>query len=303
MAHLNLTATLEQAGIVPARETAKEIFAHCPNPDHDDKHPSWSINKTTGLHSCFSCHYRGTLTQLLVDLTGSAPEDLETTLHQQAFLRTMTEVRERPEEVITPEITEWMLEHQLGDVPQRLLEVRHLRRAAIDRYQVRWEADTRRWVLPIRNDLGALLGVQYRQKGIVTTQPTGMEKSKGLFGYQQALPYDYAVLVESPLDSVRLFGLGIPSVSSLGAWVSKDQVRMMARAFAYVVLALDDDEAGHSAADIAVPMFRRQGCATMSWNYANLTDEDGKKAKDVGDVADDDALLEAWRRTRRWGLN
>jgi DNA primase len=113
---------------------------------------------------------------------------------------------------------------------------------------------------------------------------------------------DYAVLVESPLDAVRLFGAGIPAVASLGAWVSRDQVTLMARCFSYVILALDNDKAGKEATAIVKPMLKKQGCAAIDWDYTGLVDADGDPAKDVGDVPDDAALLAAFTRTRTFGL-
>jgi DNA primase len=110
------------------------------------------------------------------------------------------------------------------------------------------------------------------------------------------------VLVESPLDAVRLFGLGIPAFSALGAWVHQEQVRIMARLFSFVVLALDNDEAGHDAEQVVIPMLKKAKCPAIKWDYTGLVDDEGRPAKDVGDVPSDDALLGAWDRTTRWGL-
>ena len=308
-AQIDLLNVLADAGVERLRDGRKEVSGACPAHEqrtgHPDSHPSWSINKTTYLHFCQSCHYKGTLTQLLVDLLGSAPVDLEIDLKQQSFLRQMAQVREDPNEVIEPIIpilTDWTLYHDLGDVPDRLLNFKMLQRSAIDRYEVRWNSDTRQWVLPIRSSTGQLLGAQYRQKDNVLTLPQGMEKQSTLFGYSQMVTYDFCALVESPLDAVRLFGLGIPAVSSLGSWVSEDQCRLLARAFSTIYLALDDDKAGHQGMDFVAPLIRRQGSAVVYWNYLDLKDEDGVKAKDLGDVASDDSLLQSWYRTRTMGL-
>ena len=302
---IDLRDTLEAAGIQGLRETPKELVGRCPGhferTGHEDHKPSWSVNKTTYVHFCFSCGYKGTLTQLLTDLTGSAPIDLVDELQRQSFLSRIA-VREQPEETLEPVISEWAITHLLDDVPQKLLEMRYLMRSAIDAYRVRWNRDTRQWVMPVWSPSGDLLGAQYRQSGSVLTLPTGMEKSRTYFGYHEAKQYDWAVLVESPLDAVRLFGLGIPAFATLGAWVSREQVTLMARCFSYVVLALDNDKAGNEAAEVVGPMLKRQGCAALSWDYTDLTDVDGEPAKDVGDVPDDEMLLAALTRTRNFGL-
>jgi DNA primase len=302
---IDLRDMLDAAGVQGLRETSKEIVGRCPGhvkrTGREDRRPSWSVNKATYLHFCFSCGYKGTLTQLLVDLTGAAPLDLVDELRKQSFLQRIA-VREEPEETLAPVISEWALTNLLADVPRRLLELRWLARSAIDRYQVRWNGDTRQWVLPIRSPRGELLGAQYKQVGSVLTLPAGMEKSSTLFGYDVVKEYDWAVLVESPLDAVRLFGLGIPAFATLGAWVSREQAVLMARCFSYVILALDNDKAGNEAAKIVKPMLRKQGCASIPWNYTGLKDTEGKPAKDVGDVPSDDSLLAAFERTRKFGL-
>jgi len=270
-----------------------------------DTHPSWSINKTTLEHHCFSCFYGGSLTGMLVDVTGSAPVDLEQTIQQESFLRTMAEVRQRPDEVlddVLPVLTEWTLMNVLRDVPDRLLNSRWLMRSAIDTYQVRWDGDTKQWVMPVRAAAGDLLGAQYRQKGAVFTLPEGMSKSRVLFGYHQAIPFSYCAVTESPLDAVRLYQLGIPAVSPLGAYASADQARLLARNFDRVYLALDNDTAGHQGAEILTALLRRHGIPAIMWDYTGLTDDEGRPAKDPGDCPSDDALVDAWDRTRRFGL-
>ena len=310
---LELRGILENAGVITTRESRKEIHGRCPRHEqrtgHPDRHPSWSINRFTFVHSCFSCGYRGTLHGLLLDLTGEAPEDLDKALAKEGFLRKMEGVREDPSAVLEPVLpilTEWALHNVMTDVPQRLLAFRHLDRSAVDTYEVRWDPETRRWVLPLRSvGDGALLGAQFRQKGSVYTLPEGMAKSQTLFGYPQCCEHSYCVLVESPLDAVRLFGLGIPALSPLGAWVSRDQVTLLARTFCRVYLALDNpavDKTGGEAMETLQPQLARAGTVAMKWSYQGLTDEEGAPAKDVGDVPDDDALLASWQRTLRMGL-
>ena len=160
---LDLLGILTDAGIERLHEGSKEIAGACPKHEertgHPDHRPSWSINKFTYVHFCFSCGYKGNLTGLLVDLLGSAPVDLEIELKQQSFLRQMAKVREEPDELleqVIPDLTDWTLRNILKSVPERLLKLRKLKRWAIDRYEVRWNHDTRQWVLPV-----ALLLVSY----------------------------------------------------------------------------------------------------------------------------------------------
>jgi DNA primase len=129
-----------------------------------------------------------------------------------------------------------------------------------------------------------------------------MEKRHTVFGYHVARPFDYAAVVESPLDAVRLFQIGVPAVSLLGAWVSQEQVSLLARNFSAVYMALDNDKAGHEGTEILQAGLRKHGCAAVPWDYTGLVDDSGEPCKDVGDVPHDDMLLSAWDRTRRMGL-
>jgi hypothetical protein len=306
---IDVRSLVEQAGVHVTRETQKEVWGLCPMHEErtgrPDQHPSWSINKTTAAHNCFSCGYAGSLTGLLVDLTGSAPADLELELHTENFLRQLEGTAKEPDQVLAdarPMLTEWAILHLLLDVPDRLLASRYLLRWAIDAYQVRWNGDTKQWVMPMRLPDRTLLGAQYRQKGAVFTLPEGMPKSQTLFGYHQASPFDYAAIVESPLDAVRLWQVGVPAVSSLGAWVSQEQCRLLARNFSVVYTALDNDKAGHEGTEILTTGLRKLGCASVPWDYTGLVDDEGEPCKDVGDVPSDDMLFAAWDRTRGMGL-
>jgi hypothetical protein len=306
---IDIRALVEGAGVQLTRDTKSELWGLCPQHEQrtgkPDIHPSWSINKATAKHHCFSCGYAGDLTSLLVDLTGAAPADLEMTINEENFLRTLADTRLSPKQVlddITPILTEWSLVNILGDVPDRLLASRMLQREAVDTYRVRWDGDTKQWVLPLWDTRGELLGAQYRQKGAVYTLPTGMEKRHTVFGYSVARPFDFCAVVESPLDAPRLWQVGVPAVALLGAWVSAEQVSLLARNFSAVYMALDNDKAGHEGTEILQAGLRKHGCAAVPWDYSGLVDDAGEPCKDVGDVPHDDMLSASWDRTRRMGL-
>lgn len=50
-------ALLKEKGI-PYSISGKDYVTKCFNPDHDDKSPSFRIDKTTGIAHCFSCSYK-----------------------------------------------------------------------------------------------------------------------------------------------------------------------------------------------------------------------------------------------------
>jgi DNA primase len=52
------------------------------------------------------------------------------------------------------------------------------------------------------------------------------------------------VLVESPLDVLRLAAVGVAAVAAYGAYVSNAQVTLLVEYADHVILALDNDKAG-----------------------------------------------------------
>lgn len=269
---------------------------HAQRLGREDRHASWSMNKTTYVHHCFSCGYSGTLTGLLIDLQGYAPENIEEEIAKTSFLRTLDKIEDRramPETVVS----EWTLTNLLTDVSDPLLRLRNLKRHAVEKFQIRWDQTLKSWVIPVRDQDGTLLGVQYRQKGSVTNAPTGLKKSSALFGFYEMQGEDCITLVESPLDAVRLYGIGIPAVSSFGAWVSEAQLTLLARNFKTIVLALDNDSTGKSSSVEVTKALKKRGSAVVQFLYDGLYTSEGKTAKDIGDVLLDNDIRTAWHRS------
>ena len=63
---MSMASLLMDLGVDGVRDQGREVTACCPY--HDDRDPSFSINRCTGLWRCFSCDARGNLGQLVRDL-------------------------------------------------------------------------------------------------------------------------------------------------------------------------------------------------------------------------------------------
>lgn len=289
---LDVESVLHSLGIEVIREYGDEVLGKCPlhlqRTGKEDRHPSWSINVKTYVHHCFSCGYSGTLSSLYRDLTGEVPEDLEWELSKKSLLASIEVKKEQTFE--GPKVNEWVL-NNYTDVPSRLLARRNVSRESIDRFEVKWDSESKAWVIPIRGKTGELMGFQFRQKGTVINHPPGMEKSKTLFGFHLFANESRITVVESPLDAVRLNDVGVPAVSSFGASVSLDQVELLARNFRYVVAAMDNDEPGRRANGFLRKSLVHRGCVVFDFDYVGL------EAKDPGDVEDNAVLRDAWDRS------
>ncbi|MCA1783618.1 MAG: toprim domain-containing protein, partial [Intrasporangiaceae bacterium] len=79
-------------------------------------------------------------------------------------------------------------------------------------------------------------------------------------------------------------------VSSFGAWVSLAQMRIIESRASKIVLAMDDDEAGHDSTQRLLNYFAPK-MPTWVFNYEALSDEVRDEVKDPGDMEWDEIAL------------
>jgi DNA primase len=281
-------------------ERQGEYWASCPQhrdrTGRDDANPSWSIN-SKGLHHCFSCGYSGNLYVLVRDVKGedvarAYRSEVETfgrssDIDTRAVKRKATDwVHDRKREARRlPGIPESYLSMFDPEIPETVLADRQLRAEVARAYEVCWNDDS--WILPFRHPKGHLLG--WQQKGHYKrgfkNQPLDMKKSQTLFGYHVVSASEVVHLVESPLDAIRLTGLGYPAVALAGSKASEAQKKLLS-GFDRVVLFLDNDDAGQTS---LTALFR---ALPMSVAVVYNTDE----YKDPGEMPD--SVIDACLRRR-----
>lgn len=283
---IDVLATLQRLGI-EGRESGDEMVARCPmhlaRTGREDAHPSWSINLGTGLFICFSCGYRGSLYTLVMDLEGVA--DVETAKDFVVRGNLKNSVARIPGPYHPIGERPGIAESRLGSFttpPAWSLRARHVTATSCAHYGVLWDTYAESWILPIRDYDGYLLG--WQEKSQVGREfknyPPGVKKSQTLFGYHK-FTGGQMVVVESPLDAVRLHSEGIEgAVATYGAIVSKQQIQLMSAADE-VVMALDADEAGRKASRELLSSTRGVLKAVRFFSYQT-------SAKDPGDMSTDE---------------
>lgn len=282
---VDVLATLERLGI-EGKESGDEFVAPCPKhferTGRNDAHPSWSINLHTGLFLCFSCGYRGSLYTLVMDLEGVSDIEVAKDFVIRGNLQnTLARIPGAYRPVIN---RAGLPESRLGaytSPPAWALRSRHVTAAACEHYGVLWSTYDESWILPIRDHDGLLLGWQEKSQTSrhFRNFPTGVKKSDTLFGYHK-FSGGQMVVVESPLDAVRLHSEGVVgAVATYGAIVSRKQIQLMTAADE-VVMALDADEAGRKASRELLQSTRGVLKAVRFFTY------DGR-AKDPGDMTPD----------------
>ncbi len=280
---IDVAATLVRLGIA-GRESGDEIVARCPmhkaRTGREDAHPSWSINSSTGLFLCFSCGYSGSIHRLIVDMGGAVDIEQAKDFAVRGSLK--NSIASIPGAYHPIPAPDFLPESSLAGYtspPRWALRERRLTQDACDIYGVRWDPYNEHWILPIRDPQGDLLGWQVKSQvdRVFRNHPRGVKKSQTLFGYH-AFNGGQMVVVESPLDAVRLRSEGIPGgVAVFGAIVSKQQILLMSAADE-VVMALDADAAGRKASRQLLDSTRGVLKAVRFFQYSG-------DVKDPGDMS------------------
>jgi hypothetical protein len=169
------------------------------------------------------------------------------------------------------------------DPPEIELKKRFLNTESVTAHGVLWDKTNNAWILPIRDpDDFTLWG--WQEKGargrFFKNQPAGVKKSKTVFGIQIMNSVNTLIVVESPLDAVRLTGLGHNAISTFGAIISEDQAKLMRRA-PKLLAAFDNDKAGQSANEQILGFSKKYGMELSYFNYQGID------VKDVGDMTED----------------
>ena len=283
-----LVAVLERLGVGITTVGDTEVGGRCPvhhlTVGKEDRSPSWSMNLYSGLWICYSCGAKGNLPQLVLQLTDSSDEALLVNEYiiSSGLERLKAGLSDPVEAMPSVDLSTY---RKFVPVPEQLLEYRRMDPEVAQRFGIRWDPQPRHWIVPIVSQYGDLWGWQAKGKDYFRNVPTGVPKSRTLFGIER-FKAQVAVLVESPLDVVRMSslrpGLLTHGLASFGAHVSAEQLNLLVRVADTIVVALDNDEAGIAAAQRVFDSCPRPrgGINFLRYEHTN--------AKDIGDMTDDE---------------
>lgn len=294
---------LQALGIDVISSRDFEILGRCPGhkerTGREDHNPSWWFNFETGAHICFSCGYKGSLTSLVIEQldfhTGwglpdydRAKEWIQSWMGDdlEAARRRLSRASEYQGPTPKPVPMSEARLNFYDNPPQWALDARALTAEACAHYKVKWDSGEDSWITPIRDpdDFG-LWGWQVKgqREKIFRNRPAGIKKSKTLFGVD-VFTGGTMIVVESPLDAVRIKSAGIDgAVSTFGALISNDQVALMHAKADRIILAMDNpslDSAGAKAVEAFRQQSRKLGFGFSLFEYGHSS------AKDVGEMTD-----------------
>ena len=159
--------------------------------------------------------------------------------------------------------------------------------AAAQAYGVLWDTKRDMWIIPVRDPYTSRLrGWQEKDKHYFKNVPYGLEKADCLFGLEKVRKGRRVILVESPLDCLRMWHAGITSVvSSYGAEVSEQQLDVLGEHCDELVCALDDDNAGWKRAAWIKENWRKR---LKYFDYEAAWSGRKGDRKDPGEMADEE---------------
>jgi hypothetical protein len=253
-----------------------------------DSHPSFSINFDEGYFNCFSCGYRGAFWVLVRDVQDTTEADAKNWVRRRGGAERVRKYLEKKKEQradkgdTTKQINEASLA-LFTTPPLTPCTDRLFLPEDAEACGVLWDPARDMWIIPVRDpDTGMLWGWQEKNERYFRNRPPGMAKSKTLFGLH-TYDDDVAVLVESPLDVVRLWSCGIRGgLASYGAGVSDAQMSLIRDHFETVIIALDNDDAGAEACKRLLAEWTGRGLTLKFLDYSKAP-----KAKDPGDMTAD----------------
>lgn len=307
-------AALNELGVKVAREDQFEVYALCPLHEKfagkPDGHASWSINKSNGMHYCFSCGYSGTFLGLVMDMQFENDAFAAGRWIKKFGVR-LIDAEDLPDYLqrefsIEPEGLE-MTESRLSAFylpPEGPLEEKMVSLESCEWYEILWDVVEFGWVFPIRDYRGDLVGWQFKSKRRFLNYPEEVSKGDCVFGLDKLEEGEEAVVVESPLDCAYLRTAGVTgAVSTMGANVTDAQMRHILERTDRVVMALDNDKAGISGLrSVARGEVKRGKVIRQGWmqrfssfrvfdyDMAGANDPPGRW-KDPGEMSYEDCII------------
>jgi len=302
---IDLVSVLERLGVEITAVGERRVFGLCPM--HEERvgerqrTSHWSVDRQLLVHHCFSCGYKGTLAALIADLNNQTPDWAADWLAEHDRVTAFSRARKlgkAPDTGTGPPGPYRALERLLEGFcapPDAPMERRQLERFAVNYYGVLWDPENRGWITPIRRQNGRLMGYQFKRRGFVRNHPVGVKKRTTLFGIDLFPEDGQAILVESPLDVVRLYSEGIAGgLAAFGALVSDQQVELLCAHASTVVLALDNDEEGQLQTQAMLGRLGRR-------LRVKVLDYGTSKAKDVGEMTREEIEVALTNSATPWG--
>lgn len=270
---------LVKSGVRVASEISSHFIVYC---IYHSNHatPSGEVDKETGLFYCFSCQATTDLPHLIMRagkmsyfqalrLIGDNDYDIVELINKNLAVE---------EEVPFDQSVVDRLHSQVWGEGSEYLHSRNISDRAIQAFQLGFSENQNMVTIPIHTPSGTLAGFVGRSiEGKRFKNNRGLQKSRLLFNLHRVWTSSSVYVVESSFDAIRLWQVGVPSVATLGASISNEQIELLKRSFDDITIIPDSDQAGEA-------MTLKVQKIIPYANIWTLPDE----IHDVGDMSDEE---------------
>lgn len=263
----------EKNNIPIETQNAQEFNLYCPF--HKNRNsPAFFINAKTGLWQCFnpSCGKKGNFRQLYREITGK-PYGKDVRLDPVALKNEIERGfrnKEQQEELDISDISVDYEQQEDLEVLKSFID-RGLTYKTLEYFEIGYSKVKERIVIPVRAQNYKLVG--YIGRATNSEQEPrylynkGFKRADVLFNIQNAKRYESCIIVEGSVDAMMIHQAGFPNVvSTLGAQVSPNQVKIMKKCFDSLIIFSDNDDAGMTMRNDIIDLCRGKEIYTVENN-------------------------------------
>jgi DNA primase len=244
---------LAQCGITLGSELDTHFLIFCPF--HNNRNtPACEVDKEKGLFICFSCGENGTLMDIIMKTTKRSYFEAsrlinnaakETDFAKQIF-NTTNKSTDKFEEFDSVLIARLHSDCLSSERSLHYWSGRGISPESIDTFHLGYSENQDMVIVPVQTDTGMFVGFVARSiEGKSFKNSTNLPRSKVLFNLNRC-KFTEIIVVESSFDAIKLHQMGFNAVATLGANVSREQLRLLEKYATKIILAPDSDEAGQS---------------------------------------------------------
>ena len=275
---------LTGAGIEVESDLDLNYIIFCPF-HNNSRTPAGEVHKENGLFFCFSCQKTAPLIEVVMHSSGRSyfeaarfikSKEGETNLEAEVQKQLYAKPEFIPfDEVVLKRLYNGLL---ISDRAKNYFKYRKINTESWSKFSLGYSIKQDMVTVPVHSPDGMPIGFVGRSvEGKEFKNTPGLPKAKTLFNLHRVKTSDNVYIVESSFDAIRLDQVGIPSVATLGANVSKAQVELLQKYFNNIVVVADNDEAGGNMKDrIIEKLGSRVSVIKLDKQY-----------KDIGDMDDD----------------
>lgn len=238
-------------------------LVQCPNPDHDTMKRHFQLNLQKPLVHCFAgCGISGTYEHALSMITGETRRNVRKRILRHSRLTAPAKKRRnrgRTAKAVSP--GDLRYERYLPPIALEYLSARGISDSTVAAWELGWDAEQRRIVIPVKDERGRLLFLIKRAVRVQDNPrylyPDGSDRNGVLFGIGHidlgVVKSAGLVVVEGSLDTIINHQNGLKNtIGILGSHLSEIQARKIANLRPVRVYTMFDADAAGVGATISV---------------------------------------------------